>query len=128
MRILIVGGPKTGKTTLSKTLGEKLGITPRHTDDLIGALDWSAASLAVSGWIAEPGDCVIEGVSVVRALRKWLAAYPGSPADKIIYLGQPHQELLPGQQSMTKGVATVWREILPELIARGVVIEFDSEA
>ena len=39
MRVCIVGGPRTGKTTLASTMLE-----PLHTDDLIGTLDWSEAS------------------------------------------------------------------------------------
>lgn len=125
-RILIVGGPKTGKTTLALKMAAAVGLTPKHTDDLIDKLDWSAASATVAEWMDEPGNLLIEGVAVPRALRKWLAAHPeGKPADRVIYLSQSHQELTKGQLAMTKGVATVWREIAAELLARGVDIMFD---
>jgi hypothetical protein len=127
MRVLITGGPKTGKTTLAMLQGEVSGLQPMHTDDLI-ALGWSEASAAVIPWISRPGPWIIEGVAVPRALRKWFAANPtGKPADKVIFLGKPWQELSPGQLAMTKGLVTVWKEVVGELVARGVELVFDPE-
>lgn len=129
MQVLITGGPRTGKTTLADRLGAKLGIPVRHTDDLVGQLSWSEASEEVAwSWLADPLPFIIEGVSIPRALRKWLAANPeGKPADKIIYLSVPRAELSAGQAAMAKGVATVWREVAPELVRRGVEIVFDPD-
>jgi hypothetical protein len=128
MRVLITGGPKTGKTTLAMLQGEVSGLQPMHTDDLI-ALGWSEASAAVIPWISRPGPWIIEGVAVPRALRKWFAANPtGKPADKVIFLGKPWQELSPGQLAMTKGLVTVWKEVVGELVARGVELVFDPES
>jgi hypothetical protein len=126
-RILITGGPKTGKTTLSAQLHLLMGAQAAHTDDLI-PLGWSAASEETALWMAQPGPWIIEGVAVPRALRKWLAANPtGKPADKVIFLGKPWQELSPGQLAMTKGLVTVWKEVVGELVARGVELVFDPE-
>lgn len=123
MRILIIGGPKTGKTTLATELGERHKIVPRSTDELVGKLDWSAASAEVARWFEAAGDWIIEGVAIPRALRKWLAAHPvGQPADKIVFMSQTLQPLTPGQEAMGKGLMTVWTEILPELQARKVLI------
>jgi hypothetical protein len=128
MRVLITGGPKTGKTTLAMLQGEVSGLQPMHTDDLI-SLGWSEASAAVIPWISRPGPWIIEGVAVPRALRKWFAANPtGKPADKVIFLGKPWQELSPGQLAMTKGLVTVWKEVVGELVARGVELVFDPES
>ncbi len=124
MRILIVGGPRTGKTTLAESMALDSRANLRHTDDLIGVLDWSAASAEVATWMDSPTPWIIEGVAVTRALRKWLAAYPdGKPADKIIYMSKAFVETTTGQGTMAKGVATVWSEILPQLVSRGVEIE-----
>jgi hypothetical protein len=59
----------------------------------------------------------VKSLSVIpRALRKWLAANPtGKPADKVIFLGKPWRELSPGQLAMTKGLVTVWKEVVGEL-------------
>lgn len=129
MRILITGGPRTGKTTMAGKLGAELDIPVRHTDDLVGQLSWSEASEEIAKvWLADPRPVIIEGVALPRALRKWLAAHPeGKPADKIIYLSVPHVRLTDGQVAMTKGVATVWREVVPELLRRGVEIVFDPD-
>lgn len=87
-------------------------------------MGWSEASAEVARWMAESGPWVIEGVATPRALRKWLKANPGAatPADRIVWLDRPFEKLSPGQETMTKGVATVWREVLPELQRRGVLM------
>lgn len=133
MRICIAGGPRTGKTTLSAQLGRKLGIPVYHTDDLLsssptGALkrrdDWSGQSEEVARWFSRPGSWIIEGVTVPRALRKWLAAHPGqAPCDKVIWLTRPKVSRNKGQEAMANGCLTVWREIQFILHERGVEME-----
>lgn len=155
-RICIVGGPRTGKTTLACTLferercncsgvrvvyGQTYGmharecdawlpddIRLRHTDDLIAHHDWSAASLEASKWLDEPGPWIIEGVALSRALRKWRDAHPGEPApvDKIIRLTVPHVSLTKGQTTMAKGEETVFSEILRWLLECGVSVVVDA--
>lgn len=125
-RIIVIGGPRTGKTTFAKDLSQRLGHPMKHTDDLIGKLDWSGASMYASSWFDAPGPWIVEGVAAVRALRKWLAANDGIPCDRIYWLSRARLELTPGQAAMAKGCHTVWREILPELRRRGVAIEAQS--
>lgn len=142
MRIVILGGPKTGKTTLANHLA--LGGTftdgrtgpgrtrgpgakaVRHTDDLIH-LGWSEASQHVADeWLNAPGPWIIEGVAVARALRKWRDAHPGEPppVDRVIRLTVPHVALTPGQRTMTRGEETVWREVEQWLLsADGIAVE-----
>lgn len=135
-RILITGGPRTGKTTLAEHLAlggtwtAECGTGPsrtygpgpdcvRHTDDLIaetahlGKDGWSEASRLASLWFDGAGPWIIEGVAASRALRKWHEAHPGEPppVDRVIYLREPHETLTPGQTSMAKGVATVHRQL-----------------
>lgn len=123
-RICIAGGPKVGKTTLGNLLGGDPGVVLHSTDDLIATHDWSAASLAASKWFDEPGDFVAEGVAIGRALRKWLAAnHTGKPCDLVYWLDVPRVPLTDGQRAMSRGCLTVWSEIEPELLRRGVRIE-----
>ena len=125
IRILIAGIPRTGKTTLSTSLGIA---RVRHTDDLI-ALGWSEASAAAADWMGDVGPWVIEGVAVGRALRKWLAAHSiGKPCDVVYWLDSPLEALTPGQGAMAKGCTTVWDEIEPEIRERGVEIRWEAEA
>lgn len=92
-RILIIGGPRTGKTMLANRLGIQLGMLARHTDD-VAATGWSEASQAASEWIDPDVSWIIEGVAMGRAMRKWLAANPGRPlAAKVILLGKAHETL-----------------------------------
>lgn len=119
-RIVIIGGPKTGKTTISR----QFPCLVRHTDDLIATHGWSEASQEIVSWLLTPGPWVIEGVAAVRALRKYLAQHPGSkPCAEILYLTRPHQALNKGQTSMHKSCATVFKEIEPQLKDLGVKIE-----
>ena len=141
-RIAIIGGPRTGKTTLAHKLADGAFIPIRHTDDLI-EMGWSEASAYAAKWFDEDGPWVIEGVAVGRALRKWLNAnvshvFPGKdaykpsvetrvkPCDKLIVLTEPHMALGRGQETMAKGVFAVLDEIVPELISIGVEIEWDN--
>lgn len=119
MRILIAGIPSAGKSTFAETLGLKLGIVPRHTDSLIH-LGWSEASAAAALWIAEPGPWIIEGVAVGRALRKWLAANEGAPADAVYWMPFERVPLTKGQTTMANGCITVWGEVMKSLALRGV--------
>lgn len=118
-RVLVAGVPRAGKTTFALELARDLKCEPLHTDDL-APLGWSESSAAAAQWFATEGPWIIEGVAVPRAIRKWLAANLGAPADAIYWLPMPRIALTPGQLTMAKGCLTVWREILPVLIARGV--------
>lgn len=116
-RVVIVGGPKTGKTTLAKKMGGRV----RHTDDVMH-LGWSNGSQQVSRWFEDKEPCVIEGVAGPRALRKFMSRSDAKPCDKVIVLEQVHRLRTVGQKSMAKGVHTVLDEIRPELERRGVEI------
>ncbi len=126
-RILITGWPRTGKTTLSADLQNDLPepCPVRHTDDLIGQLNWSAASSEVAKWLEEEGDWIIEGVSVARALRKYHEAHPDEPppCERLIYLRTPHVELTARQAGMGKGVDCVMAELEPWFLEHGLEVE-----
>lgn len=120
MRILIIGSPRAGKSNLAQKLGAILGIAPRGTD-LLKDLEWSQASETASHWFDDKGPWVIEGTMGVRALRKWLQRNPrGTPADLVLYRDEPFGTLIPGQVSMAKAVKTIFAEILPDVVKRGV--------
>jgi broad-specificity NMP kinase len=121
MRILIAGAPRAGKTTLAAMLEREHKLTALHTDTLI-PLGWSEASDAAARWIDEPGPWIIEGVAVVRALRKWLATNQGKPADVVHWLGQERVPLSEGQTAMAAGCFSVWAQVLPELLGRRVKV------
>lgn len=119
--ILITGVPRAGKTTLAATMAADSDLPVRHTDDLL-KLEWSEASLTASAWLDE-APAIIEGVAVPRAVRKWLARSLGKPADVVFWMGKPRVPLNPGQARMAAGCLTVFRQIIPELLNRGVRIE-----
>lgn len=121
-RLVIAGGPRTGKTSLAQALLDDGAEGPvLHTDDLID-LGWSEASEAASRWLDEPGPWIVEGVAAGRALRKWLTRTPPgiTPCDAVLYLDQPQVEISEAQERMRKGCRTVWEEIHIALHSRGV--------
>jgi hypothetical protein len=94
-----------------------------HTDELT-PLGWSKASETVVAWIDDPNLDVIEGVTTLRALRKWLRKnIAGRPCDKLVYLRGSFEELNRGQVAMTRGCWSVFQQIRPYLQERGVAIE-----
>lgn len=127
MKILIAGAPRTGKSTFAAQLSMQHGLPVLHTDDLIGSTDWSGASLEVMKWIEDNDHCIIEGVVVARALRKWLVNNEGSPADILYNLTEAKVEQTPGQITMAKGCGTVFAEIVQELLVRGCEVDIDPE-
>ena len=123
---MIAGGPRTGKTTLSNELA---GIAPVwHTDDLVGVAGWSESSAEVAKWMHRPGPWIIEGVTAVRALRKFMRNCPGKqPCDAVLWRPRAFVHLTPGQDRMRKACRTIMNEIAPELAARGVRVVEDLE-
>ena len=116
VRILVSGGPKVGKTTLAATFGAHV----MHTDMLPG---WSEASAKAAEWMLQPGPWVIEGTAVVRAVRKFIHNSVAKPCDIFMYGINPKVPRSAGQISMAKGCETIFREVVAELISRGVIVE-----
>lgn len=121
-RIVIVGGPRTGKSTLARRLraeglptfcGDPASLAKEieaGVTYLPEGLGWSGASAYVAErWLTAPGPWVCEGVVMARALRKFAGPLP----DRIIVIANhcPLVSVLPGQAAMHAGVLTVWREI-----------------
>jgi hypothetical protein len=122
-RIVIAGGPRTGKTSRAEQLAAELGVPVRHTDDLISTHAWSAASDEVATWLEQPGPWIVEGVAAVRGLRKWMQRHAwGPPADLVYWGAEPVVLRSRQQQTMANGCGTIWREILPLLLSRNVQV------
>lgn len=121
-RIIICGGPRTGKTTLASELAVARGVpsTAIHSTDLIAG-QWSEVSDAAAKLISARGPWIIEGVAAFRALRKWMDLDPGAALTgvKIVYLKTLGVKLNKGQLAMAKGVGTVWSEIQMRVVTRG---------
>ena len=120
-RVVLAGGPRTGKTTIAEALQHR--IRTRSTDALIGSYDFAEGAPAeVARWMAEPGPWLIEGVAAIRAARAYLQAVESAPCDLLVWLAVPFVERSQTQRGMAKGCETVFRQILPELEARGVEV------
>lgn len=117
-RVIIIGHPYAGKSTLSRSLNLPIFSTDTKKQSreifknvtYLPELDQSDISdFIVSKWFTKP-EFVIEGVGAVRALRKWSKMYPNTmPCDKIIFLRNANQQ--DKHVSMSKAIDTIWSEI-----------------
>jgi adenylate kinase family enzyme len=120
LRIVIAGGPRTGKTTVARELASALRVPLRHTDDLIDR-GWVEAGRAAAAWLDEDGPWIVEGVAAPRALRRWLKRHRrGRPCDVIAFFAAAVIPRTPRQDAMAKGCATTYRAIRRALLRRGV--------
>ena len=118
-RVIIIGHPYAGKSTLSRSLGLPVYSTDTATQSRevysnvkylpINLKQDQISDFIVSQWFSKP-EFVIEGVGAVRALRRWANMHPNTmPCDKIIFLknSRPFDKHV----AMSKAVDTIWGEI-----------------
>ena len=122
MKICIAGGPQVGKTTLGERLAEEVDAAFYSTDATLLGYEWAEQSDFVVSWMMTfRPPWVIEGVPVIRALRKWLKNHPeGKPCDTLYWRFAARTERSRGQESLAKGCQKIYDEIAPELTKRGV--------
>lgn len=111
-RVVIAGGPKTGKTTLARAVTDR---PVYHTDDY-SYLPWAEIPKLVNEELAGKKAYVLEGVQAGRALRK------GLKPDVVVYLTEPRAPRSKGQMSMGKAVHTIFRDWLSS--SPGVPVEY----
>lgn len=102
-RIVIAGGPNTGKTTLCASITDRPVL---HTDELIGAVPWADVPETLIEIADSEPRYVLEGVQAARALRK------GLRPQVVVYLNRQRVALNPRQAGMKKAVRTVFDEYL----------------
>lgn len=130
-RIIILGGPRTGKTTLASRVALDCGIkVVYHTDALIPGRNWADQGEAALNLLCrahtDHEQFVYEGVLAVRALSRWLKTQPGKPCDRVIVLTVPKVPQSPEQQRFMKGIMTQFQPLVPALRALGVEIEWSD--
>lgn len=113
-RVVIAGGPGTGKSTLAAHVTDRPVI---HTDDWAGK-PWAEIPRSVMTAVARAGDrwCV-EGCQAARALRK------GLRPDVVIVLETVWVMLSPRQEIFAKGIRTILREVQRETDLRFITPE-----
>ncbi len=122
-KILIMGVPRAGKSTLSADMASQLDIPLKHIDEWAKTLPWSETSDRVAEKLESEGPWIMEGVAGIRGLRKWLERNPGKRPDfTIVWLPEPAIKLTAAQDNMRNGTLTIFRQIEQELLSRGVII------
>lgn len=127
MKVAIIGSPFSGKSTLANSYGVSVfcsdpASTVREVIEGVTympeGLDWEEQSHYIcENWFPK-SEWVIEGVGVVRALRKWINYYDSvPPCYQAIYIRDFHPNalinVLPAHNSMAKSIETIWNEIAP---------------
>jgi hypothetical protein len=138
-RIVIVGGPRRGKSTLACQIhAESRGVVPIFCGDPLSKVkepdqhftylpedipfsgDDGAAQWIADNWFPMPGPWVLEGHVMARALHRWASMHWDerhgrvlrAPADRIIVLDRPGFGFPSKKQNaMHKGVMTMWSMI-----------------
>jgi len=135
VRTIIVGGPRSGKSTLARDYrsrgiptfcGDPLSEVKEPESDVhylpegMGLGPDVATRWIAENWFTLPGPWLMEGQIMARALRKWTllrddrwrGAVP-APCDRIIVFREVHPlaQVTPGQLAMGKGVQTVWGQV-----------------
>ena len=114
-RIAVVGGPLTGKTTVSREVTDRPVLS---TDDTMDA-DWADQPEIAKRRVEGMDAFVLEGVQAARALRK------GLEVDAIVVMETPKGERTKGQAAMAKGQEKIIADALA--MNPGVVVYWEGE-
>lgn len=147
-RVLIIGGPRRGKSTLARELrsavtptGDNSTAIPTFCGDPVSLvkdpepgvvylpenLSWSESSQYIAdNWLTLPGPWCCEGIAMARAVRKLVNSERSAVLDgaDIFVLTDPVDGVTEssGQAIMARGVMTVWAEVA-DLFPQAQVIE-----
>lgn len=120
-RIVIAGGPRTGKSTLFRSMALDYAMAV-GTDDFMDR-QWADVPDAVIDVLQKHDEWLLEGVNAARVLRRWIRDRDDFPGiDVCYYLTKPMTTRTKAHESMSKAIETVWRDVLPRLVADGTVI------
>ncbi len=136
-RIVVLGGPRTGKTTyatkLAKKLGVHLGSTGKRTeqedglvstDNYMKRANWATLPDVIIKDLKNREDWVLEGTQAARVLRRWLKEDINGPkVDKVLVFNKPWVTRSGGQEAMAKGVRTILKDLQPLLAKAGIEVE-----
>lgn len=122
-KIILAGGPKSGKSTLGRKLSAELGIPLVSTDDYIEC-GWSEAPHEIILKIKDMPSYILEGVNSGRTIRKMAEKDMKLDFDRVIYLDEPRIELNKGQAALRKGCVTVWQDVRKLLDEAGIDVEY----
>lgn len=129
-RVLVVGGPRRGKSTLAQRLRSSVNavVIPTFCGDPVSlvkdpepgvtylpeGLSWSDSSQYIAdNWLMLPGPWCCEGIAMARAVRKLVNSERSAVLDgvDIVVLTDAIAEESSGQSIMAKSVMTVWAEV-----------------
>jgi len=123
-RIFICGGPRSGKSTFAKRLGEETGLQVISTDRYIG-VSWENVPLVAVKALTHAPDWILEGIQAARVLRFWLNTQPDAQVTQVYWFNRAIVNRTARQEATAKGVATVFASVRGELSKRCIPL-FES--
>lgn len=116
MRICITGPAQCGKTSLAWELAhDEPNPTVVCTDQFAGASWHDQAKQVVALFSLLPGPWIIEGVTVLWGLERWLEGWPGRPCDRVIWLSSPWIDHKDSQARAALTMESRWPKIKRQL-------------
>ena len=117
-KVLVVGPPRTGKSTAADFIAHALNL-PLYHSDVYKELPWDEQKQVVGKLIRSLSGFVFEGCTVSRALNMFRETNPSfKPCDTVFYLTKylvPRNDLTPGQLSMGTRIRNHMLEVVPWL-------------
>ena len=137
-RIIIVGGPRRGKSTLARSIAQErhgnAAFMPHRCGDPLSKVkepldsveylpegipisgDDGAAQWVADNWFTLPGPWVCEGWVMARALRRWLASNPPAARPGLGRFAQPADRIIvldrPGFGMPSKGQDAMHKAVM----------------
>lgn len=117
-KILVVGPPRTGKTTGSNLIAHALDI-PLYHSDIYKELEWDQQKKVVYELIRSMSGGVFEGCTVARALNLMYERNQlEKPCDTVFYFTKyliSRSDLTPGQLGMGTKIRNIMEKLTPWL-------------
>lgn len=122
MRIAICGAPRCGLSTLAEHLSKQHDLPVVHASDF-REISWDKIPDAIIDTLKGKERWILEGFQTGRVLRRWLNMQGGAPPLASVYwLEKALSTRTDSQESLARGVATVFESVRPLLHKKGVPI------
>lgn len=139
VRVAILGGPRTGKTTFATKLAKKHGLllhsTGKRSEDPLVHTDsfikrgWDELPDHVIEQLQQQTDFVLEGCAAARVIRRWYKQDLTAPRlDRVYIITGAKVRRSAAQEAMARGIHTILTGLRPILDRAGVPVTVNPES